>query len=386
MEHGAWSLEQKSTTFDFSMHHKKSFLSRFFTFTLIAIIGLAAPWAAGAQSGETNEASGQRVYVCNQGEATLSVIDVESLEVVDHIDLQELGFSENAKPHHTVAEPDGSHWYVTLIGENRVLKFNRDNELVGKAKMEVPGLISLHPTRDWLMVGRSMSAVNPPQSIGVIDRSDMQVKKTVETFFARPHAIATTPDGKWTLVGSLAANQILSINNESGETHLYRSEGKTHVYVDFEISPDGNTMVATGQMSAKALVFDISDPSSLKLTDSIEVNAQPWHPVYSADGKQVYFGNKTAHSVTALNMKDRKVEGVVEGEGIAQPHGSALSVDGKYVFISNNNRKGTFKGGQTPEDDDPNGTVTVINTKTHKIEKVIEVEAYPSGIGTRARW
>ncbi|MDZ7659673.1 YncE family protein [Fodinibius sp.] len=328
----------------------------------------------------------QRIYVCNQGEATLSVIDVESNEIVDNIDLQELGFSANAKPHHTVAEPDGSYWYVTLIGENRVLKFNRDNELVGQAEMEVPGLISLHPTRDQLIVGRSMSAVNPPQSIGIINRSDMTLQKEVPTFFARPHALAMTPNGEWTYIASLAENQILSLNNETEETELTTVDGKTHVFVDFAISPDGNTMVVTGQISSKLLFFDISNPESPKLTGSIDVNAQPWHPVFSPDGKNVYFGNKEAHTITVVDNQSQTVDTVIKGEGLAQPHGSAMSADGKYLYISNNNRKGTFDSKDTSPSGDPNGTITVINTETNEIEKVIEVGAYPSGIGTNARW
>ncbi len=337
-----------------------------------------------AQSGTAEQS--QHIYVCNQGEATLSVIDAATNKIVENIDLQELGFSANAKPHHAVAEPDGSYWYVTLIGENKVLKFNRANELVGQATMEVPGLIELHPQKNILMVGRSMSAVNPPQSIGVIDRSDMTLQKEVPTFFARPHAITSTPDGAWTYIASLAENQILSLNNETEETDLTNLDGDTHVFVDFAISPDGNTLVVTGQISSKLLFFDISDPATPKLTDSIDVNAQPWHPVFSADGKYVYFGNKEAHTVTVVDMESRSVKKVIEGHGLAQPHGSALSADGKYLYISNNNRQGTYKTEGTSPGGDPNGTVTVIDTETNKIVKVIEVGAYATGIGTNASW
>lgn len=370
------------------MRHWILFLLKILIVTLL-FIGFSVVSLV-AQSDQTEKQSAdvnnQRIYVCNQGEATLSIIDVESNEIVDRIDLQELGFSANAKPHHTVAEPDGSYWYVTLIGENRVLKFNRDNELVGQAKMEVPGLLSLHPSRDLLIVGRSMSAVNPPQSIGIIKRSDMTLQKAIPTFFARPHALSITPNGKWTFIASLAENQFLSINNETEETDLTTLDGANHVFVDFAISPDGNTMVGTGQISGKLLFFDISDPQSPKLTESIDVNAQPWHPVFSPDGSHVYFGNKQAHTVTAVDMESRSVAFVVKGNGLAQPHGSALSADGKYLYISNNNRKGTFDSEGTSGSGDPNGTITVINTGTNEIEKVIEVGAYPSGIGTNVRW
>jgi len=335
------------------------------------------------QSSEYEEP--QYIYVCNQGAATLMIIDANTRQIVDRIDLQELGFSANAKPHHTVAEPDGSFWYVTLIRENRVLKFNRENELVGQAEMEVPGLISLHPTRDLLLVGRSMSAVNPPQSIGLIRRSDMTLQKEIDTFFARPHAIATTPDGKWTFIASLAENQILSLNTETEETNLTTFGGATHVFVDFAVSPDGGKLVVTGQVTGKLLIFDIKDSKEPALIETIDVNAQPWHPVFSHDGKFVYFGNKEAHTVTVVDMETHKIKAVVEGNGLAQPHGSALSKDGKFLFISNNNRKETYKPSHSSGRTEPTGTITVINTETFAIDKIIEVDTYPSGIGTIAR-
>ncbi|MDZ7715620.1 MAG: YncE family protein [Balneolaceae bacterium] len=354
------------------LHFLTTFFRSALTAVFILLVGLSV--SLGQQS-QTEH--GQRIYVCNQGEATVTVIDVKTNEITANVDLKELGFSANAKPHHIIAEPDGSHWYVTLIGENRVLKFNRDNELVGQAQMEVPGLLNLHPAKNTLLVGRSMSAVNPPQSLGLINRTEMKTEQEISTFFARPHAIATTPSGEWTFIASLATNQILSLNNETGETELTRYGGATHVFVDFAISPDGQTMVATGQVTGKALIMDISDPASPKVTKSIDVNAQPWHPVFSPDGKYVYFGNKEAHTVTVLNMESQTVDAVIEGEGLAQPHGSALSADGRYLYISNNNRNGTYGASS-------NGTVAVINTETREIEKIIEVGAYPTGLGTNA--
>lgn len=327
----------------------------------------------------------QYIYVCNQGSASVSVINAETNEITETVDLMELGFSENAKPHHVAAESDGSFWYVTLIGENRVLKFNRQNELVDEAVLEVPGLLAMHPTENLLYVGRSMSAVNPPQSFGVVQRSDMDVLDEVDLFFTRPHALTTTPDGKWTFVGSLSENQILSLNYEDDETNLTSIPGDTHTFVNFAVSPDGETMVATGQVSGQLLIFDIADPLSPSMKKSISVGAQPWHPVFSPDGKFVYFGNKEDHSVSVINMESLMVEATIEGEGLAQPHGAALSKDGKYLYISNNNLNGSYNPKGFEDVQDLPGTVTVINTETREIEKIIEVGHYASGIGTNAR-
>ena len=63
-------------------------------------------------------------------DATISVINASSHRLLETIDLQKLGFGPTAKPHHAQVEPDGQFWYATLIGANRVLKFDRENRIV----------------------------------------------------------------------------------------------------------------------------------------------------------------------------------------------------------------------------------------------------------------
>ena len=137
---------------------------------LVAVRAAAAPVTAPSTEGPF-------LYVANQEAAAVTVIDLETHAVVEVIDLEAMGYGANAKPHHVAVEPDGSFWYVSLIAANRVLKFDRDNELVASVEFERPGLLALHPSEPWLFVGRSMAAVNPPQRIGRIDRMSMEVEE-----------------------------------------------------------------------------------------------------------------------------------------------------------------------------------------------------------------
>jgi len=339
---------------------------------LTALLALAGPAPSPAQS--------PKLYVCNQGEATVSIIDMESQAVETTVDLKERGFTENAKPHHVVAEPDGEYWYVTLIGANTILKFNRENEIVGRiTSFEVPGLMALHGPSTRLYAGRSMSAVDPPQSVGVIDRASMTVEDEIDTFFPRPHPIAVRADGRYAFVASLATNQLMGMDAESGETTLTRLGGDTQTLVQFAVTPDGSTLIAGGQRTGQLLLFDATQAPSLTVTDTLQVGQQPWHPVVSADGTTAYVPNKMSHTVSVVDLTNPAVTATIEGEGLAQPHGAALSPDGRYLFVSNNNRKGTY----TPTGDNPDaGTVTVIDTQTNEITKVIEVGTYPTGVGT----
>jgi YVTN family beta-propeller protein len=265
-----------------------------------------------------------------------------------------------------------------------VLKFDRENELVAQANFETPGMLAIHPTEDLLYVGRSMAAVNPPMRIGEIGRSDMSIDE-VDVFYPRPHAMAFVPTGAYAFTASLAENQIISVDTETQAAEFTAVEGPTHTFVQFAISPDGATLVATTQLTAKVMVFDISEPPAMTLTDVIDVNAAPWHPVYSLDGRFVYVPNKDANTVTVVDMGAREVAAVIEGDGLAQPHGAAVSADGRYVFVSNNNLKEEYTPRRNLGDNSRTGTVAVINTETHEIEKVIEVGRYAAGVGTATR-
>lgn len=332
------------------------------------------------------------LYVCNQNDATVSVIDLSTNRIVRTVDLKALGFSANAKPHHIVVEPDGSHWYVSLIGENRIVKLDRNDRVVGSAQFETPGMMSLHPTEDVLLVGRSMTAVNPPPSIGLVRRSDMSIEE-INVVFPRPHAMALDPSDGTAYTASLAVNQIAAIDLATERVELSNVSGPPHALMQFALSPDGRTLVISGELSGKLFFFDVSNRLNPRMVGEVAVEKQPFDPIFTPDGLQVWLGNKAANAVTVIDAVDRKVIAVIRGNGIAQPHGTAVSPDGRYVYVSNNNLKGSgdhanhmMVGGSEGGAAQPAGpgTIVVIDTQTRKIANVIEVGHNASGIAVWA--
>ena len=323
------------------------------------------------------------LYACNQGEAVVSIIDMDANVVIRTVDLQALGFAENSKPHHVAVEADGSFWYLSLIGAHRVLKFTRDNELVGQAEFESPGMLVIHPTDDALLVGRSMSAVNPPARIGRITRSTLETEE-IDVVFPRPHALAIHPDGEYAFTASLGENSVATIDDVdlaavlSMPTHHHAD-----MLVQFAISPDGSTMIGGGEMTGRLLVFDLSDLPNVTVADSVEVGTAPWHPIITRDGSTAYFANKHANEVTVLDLANREVEAVIRGNGISMPHGSALSPDERWLYISNNNLKGEYQQRHALGPNEETGTIVVFDTESNAIAKVLEIGAYPTGLGTR---
>lgn len=340
-------------------------------------------WIAGGARSALGEVayaeSRDLVYVTNQGADVVSVIDASAGVVARTVDLAERGYGPNAKPHHVAVEPSGDHWFVTLIGGNRVLEFDRSNRILGTAPFETPGMLAVHPTEDRLYVGRSMSAVNPPQRIGVIRPSDMTIEE-VDVFFPRPHPLGIAPGGAHVYTGSMSVNQVAAVAGVD-EVELTSVPGPAYSFMHFDVSPDGTTMVATTH-TGELLLFSLADPMRPELTGSIRLGRMPWTPVYTPDGRYVFVGNKEDDTVSVVDMTIRQVVKTLRHPGIAQPHGAAVSRDGTRVFVSNNNTDGSYTA-RYPLEGSPPGTVVVIDVTTLEVIKVLEVEQNPTGVGAR---
>jgi YVTN family beta-propeller protein len=322
-----------------------------------------------------------RLYVANQDDATVSIIDAGSRKLVETVDLRRYGFGDNAKPHHVQVEPDGSAWYVTLIGAGKVVKLDRNNKMIASAALEVPGLITLHPTQDLMFVGRSMSAVNPPPRMAVIRRTDMKLLDEVELLFPRPHGIVAHPGGRRVYVASLGTNQLASVGVEEGDVQLIDVAGPAHGFVQAAVSPDGMWLAVTAELTDKLMVFDVSDPASPKLTRTIAVPDGPFEPLFTGGGRWIYLTCLAANRVAVIDTKQWEVASVLKHEAFAQPHGVALSSDGQYVFVGNRHQLGgahQHQGGKPTG----KGTVVAFCAATRSPAQTFKVGNYAAGMGT----
>jgi DNA-binding beta-propeller fold protein YncE len=339
----------------------------------------------------TSSASAQKLYITNQGSASITVVDQKKLAVDTVIDLTTLGFTANAKPHHAVAERDGSFWYATLIGDGKVLKFDRANHLVGQVPMETPGLLAIDPKHDSLYVGRSMTAVNPPKSLGVIKRSSFTMVEEQEIQIPRPHALVVSKDGKWVHTASLAENRIASLETATGRVTLTTLPGDaTRSMVQFTVSPNGKQLIVGGEISNSVLIFDLTKTPPFTPVAEFAVNGKPWDPVFASNGKVAYFSLFANNAVAEVNLDTRKVVRTFGGE-LAQPYDMILRHDGKYLFVVNQNT-GAVKPGASAHDNmagmpgmasstPKTGWLSIINVKTGKIEKTLPLGMGPTGMG-----
>jgi len=355
--------------------------------------GAGAGSSAAAPTSDTAAAGTEaRLYVPNQEDATVSVLDPATGRVLETVDLRTHGFTANAKPHAVIAEPDGSAWYVTLIGDNAVAKFDRAGRLLGQARMETPGMLALDPRHDRLYASRSMTAVSPPSSVGVVRRSDMALLDETDVMLPRPHGIAVDTASGRLFVSGLGDNR-LAVMDTAGRVEVADVPGPLHAYVTLALSPDGTRLAASTQLTAKLLGFDVSGAGGApRLLGGADVLPFGYQVAWSPDGRSVWLGNQRSRAVTEVDAAAWRVAGVVRDSSFAEPHGVAVSPDGGTVYVSSHGRA-TGAAAPTPADTMHHGmhagegaprgggTLALIDARTRAVRRVTPVGRFATAIG-----
>ena len=346
---------------------------------VVSAAAVASPASPRAQTGAP------LLYVCVQDDAKVAVVDMAKAEVVRTIDMTTLGFPATAKPHFIVVEPDGAHWYVSLIGANTVAKFDRQDRLVGKFEMETPGMLSFGPA-GALVVSRSMSAVNPPKRVAVIDRAKMTGEE-IDILFPRPHPMAVV-DG-YAYTASLGVNQLASIELASGKVQIVDIKGPPHAFVQFAVSPDRKTLVASTEVSGQLMVFDLSVPSRPALKAEIPLGKMVFDPVFTPDGRSVWVPVKMDNDIAVIDTATWKVSARIKDAAFKQPHQVVFSMDGRTAFVTNNNKMDHMAdpahAGHTMPGTDAAAPLVVIDVASQKVTKSLPLGKNLTGMNTRAR-
>ncbi len=322
------------------------------------------------------------LYVCVQDDASIAVVDMETLEVRTIVQFQEFGFGPQAAPHDIAVDSDGLHWYVSLVGEHQVLKFDEENRLVASVGMETPGMLGLDPAGETLLMSRSMSATDPPRLVGLTETAEMSLSE-LDVVFPRPHAIAIGRDGRFAYTASLSTNQLASIELATQRVELVNVPGAPHAFVQFAISPDGGTLVASGELSGELVVFDLEDPSRPEFVTSLILGSRPFDPTFAPDGGTVWIPMKSTSEVAIVETAYWTMQDRIVGEGLRQPHAIEFSPDGRRAFVSNNAAPpfGVSGGGSDTIDV---AQLVVIDTESREIEATLGLGRNLTGMGHRS--
>jgi YVTN family beta-propeller protein len=296
-----------------------------------------AAWVRGDTLSKTTAAPGGKVRIIQTNAAgdDVHIIDPTTNKVVGKI----TGIEVN---HGAAAAPDGSHIYVSNEAESTL-------DVVDGRTLKVTNRIALsgHPnnisiSRDGKRVYVAISQA--PGAVDVIDTASVTRAKSIPVKGA-VHNTYVTPDGKYVIAGSIAGKNITVIDQATEQVSWVLDFDLGVRPMAFERNADGSTKRIFAQLS-DLNGFAVVDFATHKEVNRIELpklpaGRQPFlaggnasHGMaVTADGKTLVVNSRLNSAVYMYSLPDLKPIGSVD-VGKA-PDWVTLTPDGKFAYVAN---------------------------------------------------
>ena len=323
----------------------------------------------------------KKVYVPNQGEDNVSIIDAEHLVVTKIVDVGTSLIVEG--PHFVTA--DEHFWYVSLINAGEVWKFDAHTDtLVGKAAIPgAPALLALTPDGGKLYVSQFTTVFT--NKLSVVNTATMTLTREIPVW-SMPHGLRMNHAGTIVYAANMMSDNV-SVIDVAADTVI------TSVLLAWDVNPTGSPKYMPMEVAVSpddALVaiacsetgeVRMISAASNAVVDSFQVGDQPWHLQFTPDNTFCYVTNRRDHTVSAIHLPMHHVMKVFETPNEPRifnyPHGCDISPDGQYTFVSNENSGHVF----IPRYNlNYIGNVVVIDNVLAEIVKVLEVGKMPTGL------
>ena len=259
------------------------------TNTVVGVIhGIEAGHGAGGSP------DGTRIYVSDDAESTLDIIDAKTLAILKKVPL-------SGHPNNMAVSKDGRRVYVGIIQE--------------------------------------------PGGVDVIDAASMQRVKTVPTE-GTIHNAYVTPDGKFVVAGSIAGATI-NVIDAATETPAWTLKMDLGIRpMTFNTNPDGSTKWIFAQLTGfngfavvdfatRKEIRRISNPDLPPGKKTVPEGSDPSHGMaVTADGKTLVVCSRLNNYLYSYSLPELKLLGSAElgGKGAGWV---TLTPDGKSAYVAN---------------------------------------------------
>jgi len=257
--------------------------------------------------------------------------------------------------------------------------------------------------------GVDESKLPPPDrskdGIAVVDLATKEVRRLPGG--TDPENFDMSRDGNTVYVANEDAGTATAVDVPSGKIVAKVKVGDEPEGV--ETNPDGSEVWVTSEENGTVTVIGTSTNRPVA---TIEVAKRPRSVIFTLDGSKAYVPAELDSAVVVVDAREHKVlkKLQIPGKG-AKPMGSAISPDGKFVYVTNGRGKtlsvidtgvdsviATFEVGDRPwgvgvspdgkhiyTADGPGGNISVIDAATHSVIKQIRVGKAPWGIAVVPR-
>jgi len=345
---------------------------------------------ADGQVAFTNVAGSSKGYITNQAADLVAVLNANEKKVIRMIPVGGRASILDA-PHYITISPDKRYFYVSLIQEGFIEKFdvNVDYPFTKTDRMQAglnPAHIVIAPNGNSGYV-TNFDASGTERMVRKFSTNPFEIIDTVSNVKMKaPHGMAISNNGEYLYVASQIGEYIFKINLSSFEIETDNgidpsvppTGNGTGMYKPYQavLSPDNTLLYVSCTASNQVRVYNASD---LTLINTIPVGANPLLMKFTNDGNYLFVCNKNDSSVTVINAASQSVQTIIQGVGI-QPHGVDFTSDGQYAIISCETQSG-FDGHHPTVGSKKYGVSRIIKVAGFELlSDKLEMGPFPAGI------
>jgi len=258
--------------------------------------------------GAASAPDGRTLFISNEGESTLDVVDTKTLKVTKSIPL-------SGHPNNIAISKDGKRVYVSIARAPGSVDVIDTATLANVKSIPAKGAVhNTYVTPDGKFV---VSGSIAGKTITVIDqKTETPVWWLTLDLGIRPMAFSTNPDGstKWifvqlsdfngfAVVDFATQKEIKRIKNpplEAGKTAVHVGGNASH---GMAVTADGKTLVVNSGENSALYSYSIPD---LQVLGGADVGKAPDWVTLTPDGKTAYVANAASNSVSVVDIKTMK--------------------------------------------------------------------------------
>ena len=262
---------------------------------------------------------GSRVYVANQFDKTVSVIDTGTGAVVSTVPVagSATGVAVNA---------DGSRAYVTLKGAAKVAVINTatNKVLTTISTGAGPEAVAVSPNGSRVYVSNTGGS-----TVSVIDAATNKVVASV-TVGSQPTGLAVSANGSRLYVTTKATDQVAVVDTATNKVLTKVAVGDAPVDVAVRTG-DGRAYVVNSAGSVSV----VNTATNTVVGSPIAVGVQPTGVAVSGDGTRVYVANGD-DTVSVIDTASNTVVQTVAADPAPESgaHDIAVSADGTRIYMT----------------------------------------------------
>jgi YVTN family beta-propeller protein len=266
-----------------------------------------------ANHGVAAAPDGSRLYVTNEADRTVDVVDTKTLHVSKKIPL-------SGPPNNISISKDGRRVYQAIHGPPNGVDVIDTATLTNAKRLPLDGM-QIHNTF-VTPDGRYVIAASDDQSFtaAIIDqKTEQQVRSIKFTDRPRPLSFSTNPDGstKWVFAGLSGFHGFVVVDFESGkEIHrikfpdlggpvkmLVASGARGNPNHGIGVQPDNKAVWVSDRWYNMVHAYSLPDLTHL---GAVPVAVDPFWMTFTPDSKFVYVSNAASASLSVIDTKSLK--------------------------------------------------------------------------------